>query len=65
MTLVYDGEGRIVGAAVYSREALDVINALTPIITLKLNAEQADRLIYAFPSFESTIPGLLRQGAKS
>ncbi len=65
MTLVYDNEGRIVGAAVYSREALDVVNALTPVITLKLTAEQADRLVYAFPSFESTIPGLLRQGAKS
>ncbi|OWR31169.1 hypothetical protein CDO73_08515 [Saccharibacillus sp. O23] len=65
MTLVYDSEDRIVGAAVYSREALDVINALTPVITLKLTAEQADRLVYAFPSFESTIPGLLHQGAKS
>ncbi|OWA35376.1 hypothetical protein B9G55_12070 [Saccharibacillus sp. O16] len=62
MTLVYDGESRLVGAAVCSREALDVINALTPIITLKLTAEQADRLVYAFPSFESTIAGLLRQG---
>lgn len=61
MTLVFDGEGLLVGASVYSREALDVINALTPVITLKLTAEQADRLVYAFPSFESTIAGLLRQ----
>ncbi|WP_037285331.1 dihydrolipoyl dehydrogenase family protein [Saccharibacillus sacchari] len=62
MTLVFDGKGLLVGASAYSREALDVINALTPVITLKLTAEQADRLVYAFPSFESTIAGLLRQG---
>ncbi|MEJ8302904.1 NAD(P)/FAD-dependent oxidoreductase [Saccharibacillus sacchari] len=62
LTLVYDKEGFLVGASAYSREALDIVNALTPIITLKLTAEQADRLVYAFPSFESTIAGLLRQG---
>ncbi|MCQ4087565.1 NAD(P)/FAD-dependent oxidoreductase [Saccharibacillus sp. JS10] len=62
LTLVYDQEGHIVGAAAYSQEALEIVNALTPIITLKLSAEQADRLVYAFPSFESTIPSLLRQG---
>lgn len=62
LTLVFDGEAKLAGAAAYSREALDIVNALTPIIALKLSAEQADQLVYAFPSFESTISGLLRQG---
>ncbi|NGZ78034.1 dihydrolipoyl dehydrogenase family protein [Saccharibacillus alkalitolerans] len=61
LTLVFDNEGRLAGAAAYSMEALEIINALTPFIALKLKAEQADQLIYAFPSFESTIAGLLRQ----
>ncbi|MDO3412740.1 NAD(P)/FAD-dependent oxidoreductase [Saccharibacillus sp. CPCC 101409] len=64
LTLVYDGEGRLAGAAAYSREALDIVNALTPVIALKLSAEQADRLIYAFPSFESKIPTYLHQAER-
>ncbi|WP_172195643.1 dihydrolipoyl dehydrogenase family protein [Saccharibacillus qingshengii] len=62
LTLVFDKDGKLAGAAAYSREALDIVNALTPVIALKLSAEQADQLVYAFPSFESTISGLLRQG---
>ncbi|WP_046214194.1 dihydrolipoyl dehydrogenase family protein [Paenibacillus wulumuqiensis] len=61
LTLVYDQENKLVGAAAYSQEALEIINSLTPVITLGLTAEDADKLIYAFPSFETMIPSYLHQ----
>ncbi|WP_017812244.1 dihydrolipoyl dehydrogenase family protein [Paenibacillus shenyangensis] len=61
LTLIYNQEHKLVGAAAYSQEALEIINSLTPVITLGLTAEQADKLIYAFPSFETMIPSYLHQ----
>ncbi len=56
LKLVYDGEKKLVGATGYSQEALEIINSLTPFITLGLTAADAAKLVYAFPSFETMIP---------
>lgn len=61
LTLVYDQEQKLVGAAAYSQEALEIINSLTPIITLGLTAKDVDKLIYAFPSFETMIPRYMHE----
>ncbi|MEW4369818.1 dihydrolipoyl dehydrogenase family protein [Paenibacillus kandeliae] len=61
LTLIYNSEKKLVGAAAYTQEALEVINSLTPVITLGLTAADAAKLIYAFPSFETMIPNYLQQ----
>lgn len=61
LTLVYNQEQKLVGAAAYSQEALEIINSLTPVITLGLTAEDVNKLIYAFPSFETMIPRYMQQ----
>lgn len=60
LILIYDQTYKLVGAAAYSQEALEIINSLLPIITLGLTAAEADKLIYAFPSFETMIPVFLQ-----
>ncbi len=56
LTLIYDKDNKLVGATGYSQEALEIINSLTPFITLGLTAADAEKLVYAFPSFETMIP---------
>ncbi len=56
LTLIHDADNKLVGATAYSQEALEIINSLTPFITLGLTAEDAAKIVYAFPSFETMIP---------
>lgn len=61
LTLIYDQEQKLVGASAYSQEALEIINSLTPVITLGLTSKDVDKLIYAFPSFETMIPRYMQE----
>ncbi|WP_322906021.1 NAD(P)/FAD-dependent oxidoreductase [Paenibacillus campi] len=56
LTLIHDQQNKLVGATCYSQEALEIVNSLTPFITLGLTAADAAKLVYAFPSFETMIP---------
>lgn len=54
MTLIFDQEDVLVGAAEMSHQAVNSINTFVPIIELGLKRHELQRFIYLFPSIEYT-----------
>ncbi|MFO3689615.1 dihydrolipoyl dehydrogenase family protein [Staphylococcus felis] len=61
MTIALDEANHLVGAAIYADDAADLINILVFIINQKLQAQDLNQMIFAFPGASSGVIDLLKE----